>query len=218
MFKYSVLLRHTNCNTVTDVSKEGCAFIFRIRQSPLSSPFKLFHRQRTLISSYLPSLIHSLSFILIKNHIPINLAGRQTCTAGKLSNKFLKKSFSVNESSGINSWHRSHWLRITHALEHTDGTPSGMTVTRWAQTDVIWRQRIPYNHHYDDMSGSCVHMRAQTADHIGWDVICAVLSYVGFHLWFSRVFTYLANMRIYGTANSRFATNSLSCNYDLNTI
>jgi len=29
------------------------------------------------------------------------------------------------------------------------------------------------------------------------------------------MFTYLANMSSYGAANSRFATNSLSCNNDL---
>ena len=68
---------------------------------------KLFHRQKTLISSFLPSLppsflpsfLHSLSFILINNHNPINPTWRLTCTR-KISNKFLYKSFCVTKVLG----------------------------------------------------------------------------------------------------------------------
>ena len=59
MFQYSGVLRLTDWNTVTDVAKEWRAFIFGIRQSLLSPLFKVFHRQRTIISSYLPYFIHS---------------------------------------------------------------------------------------------------------------------------------------------------------------
>jgi hypothetical protein len=62
MFKYSVLLRPTDCSRVTGVSKKCCAFIFGIRKSPLSLIFKLFHRQNNTYFS-LPSFTHPFTFI-----------------------------------------------------------------------------------------------------------------------------------------------------------
>jgi hypothetical protein len=214
MFQYSGVLRHTDCNTVTDVAMNCCVFIFGIRQSPLSPLFQVFHRQRTIISLYVPYFTHSFTFSFILINISTNLAGRLICTAGKLSNKFLKKKFSVTKvwdqilaTVALPQEHRSTGTYRLHAKRKECNTQGPETRDLTSEDSILPSLRR--------REWSCVHMVAQTADRSGWDIICVALSYIGFHLLLSRMFTYLANMSSYSAANSRFAINSLSCNNDL---
>jgi len=124
---------------------------------------------------FLSSLLHSFTFILINDRISINLAGRQTCTAGKMSNKFLKNSFSVTKFLGSNSGKGR--TGSEHRNTGTDRSQKGKT------------RRA----HRDDLtSAASIHpslrrrawelrSRLHKLQIVSDDAICAALTYVGFH-------------------------------------
>jgi hypothetical protein len=80
MLQYSGVLHRTDWNTVTDVAEECCAFIFGTRQSPFSPLFKVFHMQRTIISSHFPYFTHSFTFIHSYQQPHFHKSGRATET------------------------------------------------------------------------------------------------------------------------------------------